>query len=41
MAQRSSPLNTLLAALHLFRNMIIIKKESTIFSAIDKLVALF
>ena len=36
------PLNTLLTALHLFRNMIIIGKESTIaFSAIDKLVALF
>ena len=36
------PLNTLLTALHRFRDMIIIKKESTIaFSAIDKLVALF
>ena len=36
------PLNTLLTALHLFRDMIIIEKESTIaFSAIDKLVALF
>ena len=37
-----SPLNTLLTALHLFRVIIIIGKESTIaFSAIDKLVALF
>ena len=36
------PLNTLLTALHLFRGMIIIVKESSIaFSAIDKLVALF
>ena len=36
------PLNTLLTALHLFRDMIIIGKESTIaFSAIDKLVVLF
>ena len=35
-------LNTLLRALHLFRDMIIIGKESTIaFSAIDKLVTLF
>ena len=34
--------NTLLTALHLFRDMIIIRKESTIaFNAIDKLVALF
>ena len=40
-AQRS-PLNTLLTALHLFRDMIIIIKELTIaFSAIDKLVASF
>ena len=35
-------LNTLLAALDQFRDMIIIEKESTIaFSAIDKLLALF
>ena len=35
------PLNTLLIALHLFRDMIIIGKESCIaFSAIDKLAAL-
>ena len=41
MAQRY-PLHMLLTALHLFRDMIIIKKESTIaFSAVDKLVALF
>ena len=40
MAQR--PLNTLLTTLHVFRDMIIIGKESTIaFSAINKLVALF
>ena len=39
MAQR---LNTLLTVLHLFRDMIIIGKESSIaFSAIDKLVDLF
>ena len=38
----SPPLNTLLTALHLFRDMSLIGKESTIvFSAIDKLVALF
>ena len=37
-----SPLNTLLTALCLFRDMILIGKESTlVFSAIDKLVALF
>ena len=37
-----SLLNTLLTALHLLRDMIIIGKESTIvFSAIDELVALF
>ena len=36
------PLNTLLTAIHQFRDMIKIQKESTIaFSAIDKLVALF
>ena len=36
------PLNTLLTALHLFRDMIIIEKESTIaFNAIEKLVTLF
>ena len=34
-------LNTLLTALHLFCDTIIIKTESTIFSDIDKLVALF
>ena len=35
-------LNTLLRALHVFRDMIIIRKESTIaFRAIDKLVAFF
>ena len=34
-------LNTLLTALHLFRDMIMTRKESTIaFSAMDKLVAL-
>ena len=34
------PLNTLLTALHIFRDMILIGKKSTIvFSAIDKLVA--
>ena len=38
----NAPLNTLPTALHLFRDMIMIAKESTIaFSAIDKLVALF
>ena len=36
------PLNTLLTVLHLFCDIIVIGKESTIvFSAIDKLVALF
>ena len=42
MAQCPPPLNTLLTALDLFRDIFIIAKESTIaFSAIDKLVALF
>ena len=41
-AMAQCPLNTLLTALHLFRNMNIIGKEATIaFSAIDKLVAFF
>ena len=36
------PLNTLLTALHLFRDMIITGEESTVvYSAIDELVALF
>ena len=42
MAQCPPFLNTLLTALHLFCDMILIGKESTIaFSAIDKLVVLF
>ena len=35
------PLNALLTALHLFRDMIIILESTMAFSAIDKLVALF